>query len=358
MDIRLSDNIRSLRKNRGLTQEALSEALGVTVGAVYKWEAGLSMPEIGMLVKIAELFDVSVDVLLGYKMKDNHREAMAQRLLGYIKAKDRAGLEEAEKALVKFPNDYWIVFDSACMYQGFGLEDKKAEYLIRSNELFERAVQIIPPDVDPRYGELEVRGSIATNYYFLKDTKKAIEQLQKYNQAGVFNSSLGLMKAMEDKDLSESSRYLTQSFLAEIRNMVNTLLGFITIYERNGDAKSLEKISSFGVKFFSSLKKNDSPSYLDKYLCTFYTFQSHSYYRGGEVEKAEEVLKKAKDLAARFDENPDYRVTTCRFVGDPGIGETSAYDALGKTAYDGIDFCVALIESKRFAKLWEKVRNS
>ena len=39
MAIRLAENIRAFRKARGLTQEQLSEVLGVTVGAVYKWEA-------------------------------------------------------------------------------------------------------------------------------------------------------------------------------------------------------------------------------------------------------------------------------------------------------------------------------
>ena len=42
MNIQLSDNIRTFRKERGLTQEQLAEVLGVTVGAVYKWEAGVS----------------------------------------------------------------------------------------------------------------------------------------------------------------------------------------------------------------------------------------------------------------------------------------------------------------------------
>ena len=358
MNICLSENIRRLRKDRGLTQEGLAETLGVTVGAVYKWEAGLSTPEVSMLIRLAELFDVSVDVLLGYKMKDNHIEAMRNRLLGYIASKDRAGLEEAEKALVKFPNDYWVVYDAACMYQGFGLEDRKTAWLRRSNELFERAVEIIPPDADPRFGELEVRGSIATNYYFLNETKKAIEQLQKHNQAGVFNSHLGLMKAMEDEDLSESARILAQSFLSEVSNMVNTILGFVTICERKGETKKLESICSFAIEFFSRLKKNDSPSYIDKYLCAFYTFLSHSYYRAGEVKKAEEVLQKAKDLAVRFDNNPDYRVSTCRFVEDSAVGEMSAYDAFGKTASDGIDFCVTLTESRKFSMLWEKVKNS
>ena len=42
MQIRLSENIRALRRRHGLTQEQLAEALGMAPGAVYKWEAGVS----------------------------------------------------------------------------------------------------------------------------------------------------------------------------------------------------------------------------------------------------------------------------------------------------------------------------
>ena len=40
MEIKLAESIRTFRKERSLTQEQLAEVLGVTVGAVYKWEAG------------------------------------------------------------------------------------------------------------------------------------------------------------------------------------------------------------------------------------------------------------------------------------------------------------------------------
>ena len=43
MEIRLSEQIRSCWKERGWTQEQLAEALGVTVGAVYKLENGFSL---------------------------------------------------------------------------------------------------------------------------------------------------------------------------------------------------------------------------------------------------------------------------------------------------------------------------
>ena len=66
MAFALSEHIRSLRKARDLTQEQLAEALGVTAGAVYKWESRLSLPELPMLVQLADFFDTSVDALIGY----------------------------------------------------------------------------------------------------------------------------------------------------------------------------------------------------------------------------------------------------------------------------------------------------
>ena len=99
MEIRLAENIRALRKQKQLTQEQLAEVLGVTVGAVHKWEAKLSVPELNLIMEMADFFDTSVDVLLGYEMKDNRLAATVQRIKEYRHNKDRSGLIEAEKAL-------------------------------------------------------------------------------------------------------------------------------------------------------------------------------------------------------------------------------------------------------------------
>ena len=63
--IKLHEQIAFLRKQRGLTQEQLANALGVTNQSVSKWESGQCCPDIQLLPNIAELFDVSVDELLG-----------------------------------------------------------------------------------------------------------------------------------------------------------------------------------------------------------------------------------------------------------------------------------------------------
>ena len=61
----LSENIKTLRKTRGLSQEGLATKLNVVRQTVSKWEKGLSVPDSEMLIRIAEELDTSVNVLLG-----------------------------------------------------------------------------------------------------------------------------------------------------------------------------------------------------------------------------------------------------------------------------------------------------
>ncbi|MCD7846283.1 MAG: helix-turn-helix domain-containing protein [Oscillospiraceae bacterium] len=61
----LSDNIKALRKSRGFTQEEVAVRLHVVRQTVSKWEKGLSVPDAEMLQRLAELFEVSVNQLLG-----------------------------------------------------------------------------------------------------------------------------------------------------------------------------------------------------------------------------------------------------------------------------------------------------
>ncbi len=62
-------NIAELRKKRGLSQEELACMLDITFQAVSKWENQLSCPDIALIPKIAEIFQVSIDFLFGQEEK-------------------------------------------------------------------------------------------------------------------------------------------------------------------------------------------------------------------------------------------------------------------------------------------------
>ena len=66
----LNENIKRLRQARGMNQVELASALGVTKQCVSNWENDNVLPSIEMLVKIADVFNVTTDLLLGRESRE------------------------------------------------------------------------------------------------------------------------------------------------------------------------------------------------------------------------------------------------------------------------------------------------
>ena len=69
----LKDNLKTLRKNKGLSQEELSVKLSVVRQTVSKWEQGLSVPDAEMLISISEVFEIPVSMILGENIDEQEK---------------------------------------------------------------------------------------------------------------------------------------------------------------------------------------------------------------------------------------------------------------------------------------------
>lgn len=67
----LKENIKSIRKSKGLSQEELAIKLNVVRQTISKWEKGLSVPDSEMLVAISEVFETPVSTLLGENISES-----------------------------------------------------------------------------------------------------------------------------------------------------------------------------------------------------------------------------------------------------------------------------------------------
>ena len=69
----LKDNLKTLRKNKGLSQEELSVKLNVVRQTVSKWEQGLSVPDAEMLMTISEILETPVSEILGESIEEKEK---------------------------------------------------------------------------------------------------------------------------------------------------------------------------------------------------------------------------------------------------------------------------------------------
>ena len=80
----LSENIKNLRKQKGLTQEELAIRLNVVRQTISKWEKGISVPDVTLLEKLADVLDTDVGTLLGKTMESGNDTTQAAEQLARI----------------------------------------------------------------------------------------------------------------------------------------------------------------------------------------------------------------------------------------------------------------------------------
>ena len=352
MKMMLAENIRAFRKERSLTQEQLSEALGVTAGAVYKWEAKLSIPELELILQMADFFDTSVDVLLGYEVKDNRLEATVKRLQEYRRSKDRDGLAEAEKALKKYPHSFRIVSESAALYRAFGYESGDKALFHRALELLEQSRLLLSQNKDPQISEQTIYGRIADTYLGLGETDKAIELWKTHNADGVYSPRIGYNLA-ENGHVEEAVPFLSEALLKLVSDLITTIMGYVNVYLKRGDHASCQAILSWGIGLLLGLRDADKPNYFDRVSAVLLVVLAGSQHLSGQGDEARDTLIKAKELATFFDASPSYDESDIRFINR--IDGASAYDDLGATAMDGVRNVVSQFQNEAFTALWNSL---
>jgi transcriptional regulator with XRE-family HTH domain len=106
--MKLSENIRRLRRERDITQEEFAEFFGLSPQAVSKWERGDGYPDVTLLPALARYFGTTLDALVG--MEDEERRAKLTEINGAVnkigETGTRAAITYLKKALREFPDEY------------------------------------------------------------------------------------------------------------------------------------------------------------------------------------------------------------------------------------------------------------
>ena len=123
-----SDNLIQLRKAHRMTQEAVAEKVGVSRLAVAKWEAGDSMPDLETGQKLAQLFGVSLDMLVSFESEANmnlYAPPKGKHLFGIVSVGDKGQIiipARARKIFDISPGDQLVILGD----EGSGLAIMKA----------------------------------------------------------------------------------------------------------------------------------------------------------------------------------------------------------------------------------------
>lgn len=232
MDLKIGGRIAEMRKAKGMTQEQLAAALGVSAPAVSKWETGSSYPDITLLCPLARALGSNVDSLLAFE-EELSEECLGQymtEIMGMVREGD---IPEAEERLNRLLHSYSssmsLKFSAVVALSWFemsasqsGTEDKS-----RWTSLKKELCQAIKESGNPAYYLPSV--SMLVSLSLEENELEKAEMLLKENQTGATDFTalwvqLYIKKGERHKALETVQREL-YSLVSRVQTCLISMLG-------------------------------------------------------------------------------------------------------------------------------------
>lgn len=313
MIIYFGENIKKLRKEKELTQEALADFLGVSFQTISKWERGETYPDITTLPIISRFFNVSIDDLLGV-----NKSREEEKINEYIKLYDEMKLKDLtltydkfKNAVKEFPNDFRILIRyMELLYEvkGFG----QGEYKGISKEIasiYEKIQNHCTNDSIRIRSKVIMISHLLTLYScvpneegkyrvhkdYLVHAEEIVSTLPSIHDA----KELMLMSlALNEENYNSTHRNALDELLFILQD---TLFGYSYNYQPEKRLKIFMHIQGLINLIF------DDGNYGKNCVNRLYNYGhiGHLYHQIGDDENALKYLKITAEYAKELDENPD-----------------------------------------------------
>lgn len=341
MQLKLADNIKLYRKKMELTQESLAEALGVTVGAVSKWENGNNVPDVMMMMELADFFNISVDELLGYDISSKNVDDICASI---EKAYDRLdfdrAVKEANEAMTRYPHNFKVLYTCGDLYYYKSVErkdrKKNAETAIR---IYKTALSYISQNRDPDISEFSIKEKIAVMYRRV-DPEKALEQLKEINYEGRLSASIAATLMELDRREEALDNYtiaLLIHFAEQYEVSTNAALA-LAASGKPGDIRKAIELVKAEMTVADIYAVPGKITYIQKLKSVLYIQEGWWHACLGEIGEMKRCVEEAYALATSFDRagvTADIAASIrFNYFSKKSV---STHDSLGTTAVDGIE---------------------
>ncbi len=313
MTIYFGENIKKLRKEKGLTQETLADFLGVSFQTISKWERGETYPDITTLPVIASFFNVTIDDLLGVdKAQKEQKINEYLELYDTMKLKDLSlTYEKYREAVKEFPNDFRILIRyTELLYEvkGFG-QGKYKDISKEIASIYEKIQNHCTDDNIRIRSKVIMISHLLTLYHCVPNEEGKYRVYKEYlNQAEEIVSTLPSISDTKELMLM-SLAFDTENYNTTHRNALEELLFILqdTLFGYSFNYKPEKRLEIF--KHIQGLINLifDNGNFGKNCVNRLYNYGhiGHLYHQIGDDENALKYLKMAAEYAKELDENPD-----------------------------------------------------